>query len=286
MYGSAEITVSELNLTIADAIRKDLRLRNVTVKGEISGFRHHIASGHWYFSLKDAEASVSCVMFRQNTFRSQIRPKDGDSVAVTGYVDVYPRNGSCQLYVTGMRSAGLGDLYLRFEALKRPERFVETVGLLKARGRDVEGVMLGEGSLRKKVEEQVSSLGLERDVELIGFVKNPYPYIGGSDVLVVPSDTEGLSIVTLEALSIGVPVVSTNCTGPAGILKQGGGLLADMTAESLADKVERIMDDGDLRVRLEAEGPRVAEQYSPERVMNLFYDLVENGPERKSGSNT
>ena len=174
----------------------------------------------------------------------------------------------------------------RFEALKRPERFVETVGLLKARGRDVEGVMLGEGSLRKKVEEQVSSLGLERDVELIGFVKNPYPYIGGSDVLVVPSDTEGLSIVTLEALSIGVPVVSTNCTGPAGILKQGGGLLADMTAESLADKVERIMDDGDLRVRLEAEGPRVAEQYSPERVMNLFYDLVENGPERKSGSNT
>ena len=119
MYGSAEITVSELNLTIADAIRKDLRLRNVTVKGKISGFRHHIASGHWYFSLKDAEASVSCVMFRQNTFRSQIRPKDGDSVAVTGYVDVYPRNGSCQLYVTGMRSAGLGDLYLRFEALKR-----------------------------------------------------------------------------------------------------------------------------------------------------------------------
>lgn len=119
MYGSAEITVSELNLTIADAIRKDLRLRNVTVKGEISGFRHHIASGHWYFSLKDAEASVSCVMFRQNTFRSRIRPKDGDSVAVTGYVDVYPRNGSCQLYVTGMRSAGLGDLYLRFDALKR-----------------------------------------------------------------------------------------------------------------------------------------------------------------------
>ncbi len=174
----------------------------------------------------------------------------------------------------------------RFEALKRPERFVETVGLLKALGRDVEGVMLGEGSLRKKVEEQVLSLGLERDVELIGFVKNPYPYIGGSDVLVVPSDTEGLSIVTLEALSIGVPVVSTNCTGPAGILKQGGGLLADMTAESLADKVERIMDDGDLRVRLEAEGPRVAEQYSPERVMNLFYDLVENGPERESGSNT
>ncbi|MBO7663599.1 MAG: exodeoxyribonuclease VII large subunit [Clostridia bacterium] len=119
MYGSAEITVSELNLTIADAIRKDQRLRNVTVKGEISGFKHHIASGHWYFSLKDAEASVSCVMFRQNTFRSQIRPKDGDSVAVTGYVDVYPRSGSCQLYVTGMRSAGLGDLYLRFEALKR-----------------------------------------------------------------------------------------------------------------------------------------------------------------------
>ena len=113
------ISVSELNLMIAEAIRRDPRTRSVTVRGEISGFRHHIASGHWYFSLKDDQASVSCVMFRSNTFKSAIRPKDGDSVVINGYIDVYPRNGTYQLYAMSMRADGLGDLYLRFEELKR-----------------------------------------------------------------------------------------------------------------------------------------------------------------------
>ena len=116
---SIGLSVSELNQIIAEAIRKDPRTRSVTVRGEVSGFKHHIASGHWYFSLKDAQASVSCVMFRMNTFRAGIRPADGVSVIVTGYVDVYPRNGSCQLYVTSLQAAGIGDLYLRFEELKR-----------------------------------------------------------------------------------------------------------------------------------------------------------------------
>ena len=113
------MTVSELNLIIAEAIRREPRTRSVSVCGEVSGFRHHIASGHWYFTLKDPESSVSCVMFRQNTFRSSLKPNDGQSVLVTGYVDVYPRNGSYQLYVTSMREAGTGDAYAKLEALKR-----------------------------------------------------------------------------------------------------------------------------------------------------------------------
>ena len=113
------ISVSELNLMIAEAIRREPRIRSISVCGEVSGFRHHIASGHWYFSLKDAESSISCVMFRQNTFRSSIRPTDGQSVLVTGYVDVYPRNGTYQLYITSMQEAGTGDAYARLEALKR-----------------------------------------------------------------------------------------------------------------------------------------------------------------------
>jgi exodeoxyribonuclease VII large subunit len=115
----SSITVSQLNLMVAEAIRKDPRTRSVTVRGEISGFKHHIASGHWYFSMKDEGAAVNCVMFRQNTIRSALRPRDGDSVVVTGYVDVYPKNGSYQLYVTGMRAEGIGDLYVRFEEMKR-----------------------------------------------------------------------------------------------------------------------------------------------------------------------
>lgn len=113
------ISVSELNLMVAEAIRRDPRTRSVTVRGEISGFRHHLATGHWYFSLKDSEAAVNCVMFRQSTFKAQLRPKDGDQVLAEGYVDVYAPQGKYQLYVTGMRSAGLGEMYIRLEQLKR-----------------------------------------------------------------------------------------------------------------------------------------------------------------------
>lgn len=113
------LSVSELNLLVAEAIRRDPRTRSVTVRGEVSGFKHHIASGHWYFSLKDEMASVNCVMFRSSTLRASLRPADGVSVVVTGYVDVYPRTGSYQLYVTSLRAGGLGDLYLQFEALKQ-----------------------------------------------------------------------------------------------------------------------------------------------------------------------
>jgi len=117
--GDAGISVSELNLMIAEAIRRDPRTRSITVRGEVSGFKHHIASGHWYFSLKDPDAAINCVMFRQNTLRAKIRPKDGDSVLADGYVEIYAAQGKYQLYVTGIRPAGMGGLFIQLEALKR-----------------------------------------------------------------------------------------------------------------------------------------------------------------------
>ena len=119
MTGGTGISVSELNQMVSEAIRKDPRTRSVTVRGEVSGFKHHLASGHWYFNLKDPNAAVSCIMYRFNTLKAQIRPKDGDSVVVEGYVDIYPPQGKYQLYVSALRSAGLGDLYIRLEELKR-----------------------------------------------------------------------------------------------------------------------------------------------------------------------
>ena len=119
MSETGGISVSELNLLIAEAIRREPRIRSVTVRGEVSGFRHHMASGHWYFSLKDEESSVSCVMFRQNTFHARISPKDGDRILISGYVDVYPKNGSYQLYAMSLRPDGTGDLFLQFEQLKK-----------------------------------------------------------------------------------------------------------------------------------------------------------------------
>ena len=118
--GTAGMSVTELNAMITAALRADPRTRDVTVTAEVSGFRNHFASGHWYFSLKDAECAVPCVMYRQNQFRgAQVRPEDGERVTVRGYVDYYSRDGRIQLCILSLRPAGIGGLFEQFEALKR-----------------------------------------------------------------------------------------------------------------------------------------------------------------------
>ena len=119
MINETGISVSELNLMISEAIRRDPRTRSVLVRGEVSSFRNQIASGHWYFSLKDAQAVITCAMFRSANLKAKIRPKDGDQVLAEGYIDFYAPQGKVQLIVTGLRPAGLGDMYVRLEELKR-----------------------------------------------------------------------------------------------------------------------------------------------------------------------
>ena len=111
------LSVSELNEYVRRLLAGDALLRNVEVTGEISGYKHHI-SGHRYFSLKDAGARVQCVMFRQNAIGLDFKPEDGMRVTVRASASLYPRDGSYQLYVNQMRKSGVGDLYLKFEALK------------------------------------------------------------------------------------------------------------------------------------------------------------------------
>ena len=113
------MTVTELNELIRLTLKSDPRLRMLRLTGEVSSFRNHFASGHWYFSLKDQESAISCCMYRQNNLRSGFLPREGDSVTVTGYVDYYQRDGKIQLYVISIKKAGIGDLYEQFEVLKQ-----------------------------------------------------------------------------------------------------------------------------------------------------------------------
>lgn len=113
------ISVSELNRIISGCLTREPGLQNVTVTAEVSGFKHYISSGHWYFSLKDAEAAIPCVMFRFNAARAAFVPKDGDRVTVSGHVDMYLQNGKVQFYVETLKAAGQGSLFEQFEALKR-----------------------------------------------------------------------------------------------------------------------------------------------------------------------
>ena len=114
----AALTVSELNDYARKLMASDPRLRSVEVTGEISGYKHHY-SGHRYFLLKDEGARVQCVMFQQQAVGLDFKPEDGMRVTVRASASVFVRDGSFQLYVSQMRRAGQGDLFMQFEQLKR-----------------------------------------------------------------------------------------------------------------------------------------------------------------------
>lgn len=110
-------TVSSLVRYLKQTIDQDMNVQSVLIKGEISNFTNH-RSGHWYFTLKDAKAKLSCVMFSSYASRSKIVLKEGMKVIVSASLSVYEAQGSCQLYVTKVQVDGLGDLYLQLEQLK------------------------------------------------------------------------------------------------------------------------------------------------------------------------
>lgn len=112
------LTVSELTGYIKQLVDSDMLLSNVWVAGEISNFKAH-TSGHMYFSLKDDNAVIKCVMFRSHNIRLRFRPEEGMRVIIRGYVSVYPQGGNYQLYVEEMQPDGTGALYLAFEQLKK-----------------------------------------------------------------------------------------------------------------------------------------------------------------------
>ena len=112
------LSVKQLNFYVKSLIEGDPRLASVLVKGEISNLKSHYSSGHIYFTLKDNEASVSCVMFRSFAARLKFLPENGQQVLVRGRVSVYERDGQYQIYAEEMNDAGLGDIALRFEQTK------------------------------------------------------------------------------------------------------------------------------------------------------------------------
>ncbi len=112
------ITVAELTLYIKEIFAADPLLNRLRVSGEISNFKHH-SSGHMYFTLKDANSSLRCVMFRSYNNRLTFRPSEGMRVVVGGRLSVYERDGQYQLYAETMAPEGVGSLYAAFLALKK-----------------------------------------------------------------------------------------------------------------------------------------------------------------------
>ena len=114
--GLPKLTVGELTNLIKTTLEGSFY--GLTVEGEISGFRP-ASTGHWYFSLKDKDAVISCAMWRSNAARVQFRPKDGMKVTVTGNISVFEPRGTYQIVCTTMTSSGEGNILAMLEERKR-----------------------------------------------------------------------------------------------------------------------------------------------------------------------
>jgi len=112
------LTIAGLNEYIGKMLDADPFLTGIAVRGEISNYKVY-PSGHHYFSLKDENATLKCVMFRGNAALLKFRPENGMKVIASGRISVYPRDGVYQLYCSAITMDGVGDLYAAYEQLKK-----------------------------------------------------------------------------------------------------------------------------------------------------------------------
>ncbi len=110
-------TVGQINRYIKNLLENDFILNSLLVQGEISNFKAH-SSGHWYFTLKDAQGAISCVIFKQDAMQIPFLPENGMKVILYGHVSLYEKTGQYQLYGEFLEPIGMGALQLAFEQMK------------------------------------------------------------------------------------------------------------------------------------------------------------------------
>lgn len=205
------ISVTQLNVYLKNLIDENFVLNNLLVKGEISNLKYH-PSGHIYFSLKDSDSVIKCVMFNSYTSNLNFKLNEGDKVIVNGNLSVYLQGGSYQIYVKNLEKDGIGNLYLEYEKLKKK---LENEGLFS---------IYHKKELPKypvKIGVATSSSGAAlRDI--ISIIKRRWPLasITVFPCLVQGNDASGSIINALEsAKKIDVEVM---------IVGRGGGSIEDL----------------------------------------------------------
>lgn len=206
------LTIKELTMHIKQLVDGDMLLSNVLASGEISNFKHH-SSGYMYFSLKDADAVIRCVMFRTNSMRIRFKPGEGMKVIVRGYVSVYAAGGNYQLYVEDMQPDGTGSLYLAFEQLKSR---LEALGwFARERKKPIPLLPRAIGIITSPTGAVI------RDI--INILSRRYP---NSRVIIYPSAVQGPE----AALQLAKGIMYFNGAGTVDviILARGGGSMEDL----------------------------------------------------------
>ena len=206
------ISVTELNKYMKNKVATDEFLNNVFVKGEISNFKNHY-TGHLYFTLKDENSLVKCIMFKSSAATLKFMPKDGMKVQVLGTVAVFERDGVYQIYCKAMQEDGVGSLYKAYEELK------EKLGK--------EGLF--DVAHKKKIPYMPKTIGVLtsqtgsviRDIINVGTRRNPNVHLR---LLPVPVQGPGAA----EKISKAIQTMNEKNLADVIIIARGGGSLEDL----------------------------------------------------------
>jgi exodeoxyribonuclease VII large subunit len=228
---SIVFTVHQLNDYVRVMLARDPLLQNVRVRGEISNFKLH-SSGHMYFSLKDDQDRIQCVMFRQKSTGLNFLPRDGMRVTAKGTVSLYTRDGLYQLYVDDLERDGLGDLHLAFEELKKRLR---EEGLFDAAYKKPLPL------LPKKIAVVTSHTGAAvRDIIRVIRHRNP-----NVDILIFPVAVQGQGAA--EQIARAIDHANTRSDIDLIITGRGGGSIEELWAFN-EEAVARAIFRSDLPV--------------------------------------
>lgn len=225
------ISVTDLNKYIKEKIAQDEVLNNVLVKGEISNYKRHY-TGHLYFTLKDENSLIKCIMFKNSTMSLKFEPRDGMKVMVLGTVSVFERDGVYQIYCKAMQEDGMGSLYKAYEELKAK---LEKEGLF-----DI--------SHKKKIPMMPRCIGVLtsntgaviRDIINVSTRRNPNVYI---KLLPVPVQGEGAA----EKIADAIKIMNEKKLADIIIVARGGGSLEDLWPFN-EEIVARAIYDSELPV--------------------------------------
>lgn len=223
-------SVSWVNAYVKNMISQDFMLQSLYVKGEASNVKYH-SSGHLYFTLKDDRGAMACVMFAGNRSGLKFRLEEGMQIVASGNVDVYERDGKYQLYAKEITLAGIGQLYEKFEQLKKE---LEEMGMF-------------DPIYKQEIPRYIKRLGVVtaptgaavRDIISITKRRNP-----GVEIILYPAIVQGeqaaASIVkgirTLEQMDVDVMIVG-----------RGGGSIEDLWAFN-EEAVARAVFDCEIPV--------------------------------------
>lgn len=169
----------------------------------------------------------------------------------------------------------------RFTPQKGFDRLIEVYGELKNEGiKPTRITILGEGYEREFYEKMITERGLGDDIILAGYFNNPYPILKQADLFLLSSRDESFSLVTAEAMVLGIPVMSTRCVGPVELLKNGeAGMLVDNTSDGIKNGLRELLVNSDTYEKSLEIAFRNTDNFDLHKQINKIEKLLSGDPE-------